>query len=59
MNIKCPRCKAMTVYLDSNPFRPFCSKRCQVIDTAAWAEEEYAIPTESAILDSELLDAME
>ena len=46
MNIKCPRCQSMTVYNEDNLFRPFCSKRCQVIDTAAWADENYAIPTD-------------
>ena len=25
-------------------YRPFCSKRCQVIDLGAWVEERYKIP---------------
>jgi len=26
-------------------FRPFCSKRCQLIDLGQWADEEHAIPS--------------
>jgi len=28
----------------NNPNRPFCSKRCQVMDLGAWAEERCRIP---------------
>ena len=45
MNIECPKCKKMTIYAPSNPFRPFCSERCRLIDTAAWADEQYAVPS--------------
>ena len=40
----CPTCKKVTVYRTDNPFRPFCSKRCQLIDLGAWLEEGYSIP---------------
>jgi hypothetical protein len=26
-----------------NPFRPFCSERCRLIDLGAWASDEYQI----------------
>jgi endogenous inhibitor of DNA gyrase (YacG/DUF329 family) len=42
MKIKCPTCKAKTEWND-NPFRPFCSERCKLIDLGAWASEEYKI----------------
>lgn len=29
---------------DDNPFRPFCSERCKLIDLGNWAEEAYRIP---------------
>ena len=29
-------------------FRPFCSKRCQLIDLGEWAAEEKAIPSDTA-----------
>jgi len=42
--IKCPSCRRPTKYSESNPYRPFCSNRCQLQDTAAWAEESYRVP---------------
>ena len=31
-----------------NPFRPFCSKRCKLIDLGAWSSESYRLtPTEN------------
>ena len=43
----CPRCKQPTSWED-NKFRPFCSERCKAIDLGAWANDEYAIPTDDA-----------
>jgi endogenous inhibitor of DNA gyrase (YacG/DUF329 family) len=34
----------VTVYRTDNPFRPFCSKRCRLIDLGIWLEEGYSIP---------------
>ncbi|RMW98499.1 DNA gyrase inhibitor YacG [Allofranklinella schreckenbergeri] len=41
--IACPRCRTMTQYAPSNPWRPFCSQRCQKIDMGAWASETFRI----------------
>lgn len=38
----CPRCKQPSTWTD-NPYRPFCSERCKLIDLGAWASEEYKI----------------
>ena len=27
----------------ANPFRPFCSERCQMVDLGTWASEKYRI----------------
>ena len=43
--VRCPTCRRPTT-LDGNPFRPFCSERCKVLDLAAWADERYRIPGE-------------
>lgn len=43
--IQCPVCKKETTWED-NPFRPFCSERCRLIDLGKWASEEYRIPGE-------------
>ncbi len=29
---------------EENPWRPFCSERCKLIDLGAWASEEYKVP---------------
>lgn len=42
----CPRCGAPTRWQD-NRFKPFCSKRCKIIDLGAWANEDYKVPAES------------
>ena len=42
--VKCPTCRKQTKYSPGNPYRPFCSERCKVIDIGAWADGNYAIP---------------
>ncbi len=42
MKTKCPTCKQRTEW-DDNPFRPFCSERCKLIDLGAWAKGEFII----------------
>ncbi|NWG75076.1 MAG: DNA gyrase inhibitor YacG [Rubrivivax sp.] len=43
-NRYCPVCKRRTVYAQENPFRPFCSERCKLIDLGEWLDGKYAIP---------------
>ncbi|MBF0329699.1 MAG: DNA gyrase inhibitor YacG [Nitrospirae bacterium] len=43
MQIKCPHCKKKTTW-EENPWKPFCSERCKLIDLGKWAMEEYKIP---------------
>jgi endogenous inhibitor of DNA gyrase (YacG/DUF329 family) len=49
MKIICPTCKNTTTW-EENPWRPFCSERCKLIDLGKWVSEEYRIvgekPTE-------------
>jgi endogenous inhibitor of DNA gyrase (YacG/DUF329 family) len=45
--MKCPICHRPTTY-EGNPYRPFCSDRCKLLDFGAWANEEYAVPAEEA-----------
>ncbi|MDE1462801.1 DNA gyrase inhibitor YacG [Spartinivicinus poritis] len=54
--VKCPTCKKAGPWTPKNEFRPFCSKRCQLIDLGAWADEQHRIPGDPAYLpDEELL----
>jgi hypothetical protein len=41
--VLCPRCGEVAAWT-GNPFRPFCSERCKLIDLGAWASEDYKIP---------------
>jgi len=42
--ISCPRCAAKVVWSSDNPWRPFCSEHCKMMDLGAWASESYRIP---------------
>ncbi|MDH4099698.1 MAG: DNA gyrase inhibitor YacG [Nitrospirota bacterium] len=42
MRIKCPICKSTTTW-EENPWRPFCSERCKLIDLGKWASEDYRV----------------
>jgi endogenous inhibitor of DNA gyrase (YacG/DUF329 family) len=46
--IKCPICKKQTIW-SANPFRPFCSERCKLMDLGKWASEDYRIPDEKKV----------
>ncbi len=43
---QCPQCHATVVWSKDNPFRPFCSERCKLIDLGQWATGAYRIPQE-------------
>ena len=44
--VACPQCGASAEWDPKNPWRPFCSERCKMIDLGAWATESYRIPVE-------------
>ena len=41
--MKCPICQKEVQFDD--PFMPFCSDRCRLIDLGNWASEKYVIST--------------
>lgn len=43
LKVRCPRCGERVAYQD-NPYRPFCSEKCRLIDLGRWAEGEFRIP---------------
>lgn len=45
MNVNCPQCATSVEWSPASEYRPFCSKRCQLIDLGQWADEEHAIPS--------------
>lgn len=51
--VTCPTCQQRVKWTSSNPYRPFCSERCRLIDLGAWADGQHAIPGDAD--DGELL----
>lgn len=49
--VTCPFCRKRSKWRD-NPWRPFCSKRCKMIDLGLWAKGEYRIPGERVSKES-------
>ena len=45
MRSECPTCGKKTEYR-GNPFRPFCSERCKLIDLGKWASGTYRLPSQ-------------
>ncbi|MDR1646705.1 MAG: DNA gyrase inhibitor YacG [Zoogloeaceae bacterium] len=42
--VACPTCGKKGEWRPENPWRPFCSERCKLVDLGAWATERYSIP---------------
>ncbi len=45
LQVPCPKCGNPADWYD-NPYRPFCSERCQILDLGAWAAGEYRVAGE-------------
>jgi endogenous inhibitor of DNA gyrase (YacG/DUF329 family) len=46
--VPCPRCGQPAPFGTQNPWRPFCSERCKLIDLGLWASERYRVGGEDA-----------
>ena len=57
LEVACPQCRKPVVWSPESAYRPFCSKRCQLLDLGAWAEESHRNSGESA-MDEADLDAL-
>jgi endogenous inhibitor of DNA gyrase (YacG/DUF329 family) len=55
--IVCPTCQKQGSWKQDNPFRPFCSARCKLIDLGEWADESRKIPSDT--INPENLDSNE
>ncbi|MEA2625343.1 MAG: uncharacterized protein QOD06_1388 [Candidatus Binatota bacterium] len=45
LRVRCPTCRRESEWQD-NPYRPFCSERCRLLDLGNWAAERYRIAVE-------------
>ncbi|TPH12046.1 DNA gyrase inhibitor YacG [Litorilituus lipolyticus] len=62
IEVPCPNCQKKVKWESKSEFRPFCSKRCQLIDLGEWADEGHKIsqPVQSHTpMSEEMLDALE
>jgi hypothetical protein len=44
--VSCPTCRADVPWSSASPFRPFCSRRCKLIDLGEWVSEGYRVPSD-------------
>lgn len=51
--VNCPTCGKQVIWDTLSAWRPFCSKRCQLIDLGEWAAEEKRIPSQSDLNDND------
>jgi hypothetical protein len=49
--VKCPTCSTQVIWSPESEFRPFCSKRCQLIDLGEWASENNKIAQSPVVSD--------
>ena len=54
MIVACPVCRKKTEW-EGNPFRPFCSERCKLMDLGAWATEGYRVPVDRRDEDGDMV----
>ena len=54
--VKCPECGKATEYSPENEYRPFCSKRCKLIDLGEWIEGRYKITSEENSQESQYME---
>lgn len=45
--VPCPNCGEPADATSANNWRPFCSRRCKLIDLGEWLTEEHHIPDEA------------
>jgi len=62
LKVPCPNCNKSVIWQPESTYRPFCSKRCQLIDLGEWADENHKISqaiTPDQPLTEDMLDALE
>ena len=54
--VNCPTCDKEVVWIEESEFRPFCSKRCRLIDFGDWASEKNTIAGDPAYINEDELE---
>jgi endogenous inhibitor of DNA gyrase (YacG/DUF329 family) len=55
--MNCPLCRKETIW-QGNPWRPFCSERCQLTDLGAWASEQFRVPGPPLTMEFQLAETL-
>ena len=58
MTKRCRSCGKPIESKPENPFDPFCSKRCSLVDLGKWFDESYRIPARADELDESEASAL-
>ncbi len=56
--MRCPTCDKI-VLSEGNASRPFCSKRCRLLDLNSWLTEQYRVPVDDGMVEQEDDDVRE
>lgn len=59
LSVLCPTCQQPVLWDDTSLFRPFCSKRCQLIDLGEWANESHKIAANAPLDEGDLEQIIE
>ena len=54
--VNCPTCDQAVPWTEKSKFRPFCSKRCKLIDFGDWANEKNTIAGDPIYLNEDESD---
>lgn len=54
--VPCPTCQKSVAWSQANEFKPFCCKRCKLIDLGEWASESHKIAGQE--LDPETVEQL-
>lgn len=53
MNVACPTCKINVEWMPKNIYRPFCSKKCQLLDLGEWFNETRRMEGEAVTIEDQ------
>ena len=51
--VSCPTCKKPVIWSADQPYKPFCSQRCRLIDLGDWATEAHKIAGDPVFLQDD------
>ncbi len=55
---RCPICGKPVESKPQNPYDPFCSERCRMVDLGKWFSDSYRVPARPDELDDEQVDQL-